>query len=172
MRHWGWGRNDETWGECPTLTAAYAKAIVRGLQGTSPPTSSWSWSSPSSSLSSAMLSAATTRSGTNNSNKYVAVTAGCKHFGVGSGPDSIPVDRRFFDANVSLRDWATTFLPAFQACVQAGALGVMCSFNAVRGVPACASHRGMTTWLRDEWNYEGYTVSDQGAAYGIYSDHK
>ncbi len=61
---------------------------------------------------------------------------------------------------------------ACQACAAAGSLGVMCSFNAVRGVPACASRWGMTTWLRQQWGFEGYVVSDQGAAYGIVADHK
>ena len=26
MRHWGWGRNDETYGECPVLSSAFARA--------------------------------------------------------------------------------------------------------------------------------------------------
>ena len=136
--HWGWGRNDETYGECPVLSSAFARAFVGGLQG----------------------------NGDNVS--YVAATAGCKHFGVGSGPDAT---RLVFDANVSLRDWSTTFMPAFESCVREGGLGLMCSFNSVRSVPACANHRGLTTWARDQWGYKGYVVSDQGAAYGIVGDH-
>eukprot|EP00039_Didymoeca_costata_P011042 m.151666 g.151666 ORF g.151666 m.151666 type:complete len:621 (-) comp15041_c0_seq1:110-1972(-) len=72
----------------------------------------------------------------------------------------------------TLRDWATTFMPAFESCVEAGGLGMMCSFNSIRGTPACGNHRSMTTWARQQWNFSGYMVSDQGAAYGIYSDHK
>jgi len=37
--------------------------------------------------------------------KYVAATAGCKHFVVHGGPDTL---RQTMSANVSLRDWATT----------------------------------------------------------------
>ena len=48
MRHWAWGRNDETYGECPMLSGAFARAFVTGLQGEDP--------------------------------RYVAATAGCKHF--------------------------------------------------------------------------------------------
>ena len=89
MRHWAWGRNDETYGECPVLSGAFAKTFVQGLQGPDP--------------------------------KYVAATAGCKHFVVHGGPDNL---RETFSANVSLRDWATTFLPQFESCVQAGGLGM------------------------------------------------
>ena len=67
---------------------------------------------------------------------------------------------------------ATTFMPQFEACVESGGLGMMCSFNSIRGVPACANHRSMVTWARGQWNFPGYIVSDQGAAYGIYSSHK
>jgi len=44
-----------------------------------------------------------------------------------------------FNANVSDHDLGTTFLPAFRSCVKAGADGVMCSYNAINGVPACAN---------------------------------
>eukprot|EP01043_Picozoa_sp_COSAG02_P020391 COSAG02_NODE_1005_length_15270_cov_11.414607_7_plen_714_part_00 len=100
---------------------------------------------------------------------YVAATAGCKHFVVHGGPDNL---RQTFSANVSLRDWATTFLPQFESCVQSGGLGMMCSFNSIRGVPACANHRAMQTWAKGQWNFSGYIVSDQGAAMGILTDHK
>ena len=85
MRHWAWGRNDETYGECPVLSGAMAKVFVQGLQGDDP--------------------------------NYVAATAGCKHYVVHGGPDTL---RQTFSANVSLRDWATTFLPQFESCIQAG----------------------------------------------------
>ena len=32
MRHWAWGRNDETYGECPVLSGAFAKAFVVSSQ--------------------------------------------------------------------------------------------------------------------------------------------
>lgn len=67
---------------------------------------------------------------------------------------------------------ATTFLPQFESCVEAGGLGMMCSFNSIRGVPACANHRAMQTWAKGQWGFPGYIVSDQGAAMGILTDHK
>ena len=50
--------------------------------------------------------------------------------------------------------------------------GATGSFNSIRGVPACANHRSMTTWIKNVDGFKGYIVSDQGAAYGIMTDHK
>ena len=32
-------------------------------------------------------------------------------------------------SQVTMRDWRMTFLPQFKACVEAGALSLMCSYN-------------------------------------------
>lgn len=49
------------------------------------------------------------------------------------------------------RDVEDTYLPAFRACVSgAGATSVMCSYNAVNGVPACASSWLLQEQLRDK----------------------
>ncbi|XP_064327612.1 uncharacterized protein LOC135316806 isoform X2 [Phalacrocorax carbo] len=61
------------------------------------------------------------------------------------------------------RDWRTTFLPQFQACVRAGSYSFMCSYNRINGVPACANKKLLTDILRGEWGFEGYVVSDEGA---------
>ena len=40
----------------------------------------------------------------------------------------------------------------------------MCiSFYRINGVPACANKKLLTDILRNEWNFKGYVVSDQGA---------
>ena len=40
----------------------------------------------------------------------------------------------------------------------------MCiSFYRINGVPACANRKLLTDILRNEWNFKGYVVSDQGA---------
>ncbi|KAM7083433.1 uncharacterized protein J5F26_013810 isoform 1-T1 [Ciconia maguari] len=61
------------------------------------------------------------------------------------------------------RDWRTTFLPQFQACVRAGSYSFMCSYNRINGVPACANKKLLTDILRGEWGFDGYVVSDEGA---------
>ncbi|XP_074904798.1 uncharacterized protein LOC142040610 [Buteo buteo] len=95
--------------------------------------------------------------------RYVKASAGCKHFSVHGGPENIPVSRLSFDAKVLERDWRTTFLPQFQACVRAGSYSFMCSYNRINGVPACANKKLLTDILRGEWGFEGYVVSDEGA---------
>ncbi|XP_039271814.2 uncharacterized protein LOC120346201 [Styela clava] len=94
--------------------------------------------------------------------RYAAATAVCKHFDVHGGPENNP-NRFGFNAVVSDRDWQMTHLPAFRACIEAGAYGVMCSYNAINGVPACANKKLLTDILRNELGFTGYVVSDEGA---------
>ncbi|KAH0631171.1 hypothetical protein JD844_005356 [Phrynosoma platyrhinos] len=139
MRHPLWGRNQETYGEDPFLTAELGVAFVKGLQGDHP--------------------------------RYVKASAGCKHFDVHGGPENVPTSRLTFDAKVEERDWRMTFLPQFEACVQAGTFSFMCSYNRINGVPACANTKLLTDVLRGEWGFQGYVVSDEGAIELIMMGH-
>ncbi|KAK6170929.1 hypothetical protein SNE40_019209 [Patella caerulea] len=103
--------------------------------------------------------------------RYVRANAGCKHFDAHGGPENIPVSRFGFNSQVSERDWRTTFLPAFRYCVDAGVLSIMCSYNRLNGVPACANKHLLTDILRSEWNFTGYVVSDMGAIEDIITGH-
>ena len=54
-----------------------------------------------------------------------------------------------------------TYLPGFEACVREGnAASIMCSYNAVNGVPSCANKFLQNTIVREQWGFEGYIVSD------------
>ncbi|CAL1527276.1 unnamed protein product [Lymnaea stagnalis] len=106
-----------------------------------------------------------------NDPRYVQASAGCKHFDVHAGPEDIPEPRESFDAKVSDRDWRMTFLPAFRLCVRAGTFSVMCSYNRINGVPACANSKLLTDILRNEWNFTGYVVSDEQAIENIITRH-
>ena len=68
------------------------------------------------------------------------------------------------------RDMKYTYLPAFKACT-AEAQSVMCSYNAVNGVPACANKHLLQQTLRQHWQYQGLVVSDCGAVQNIASFH-
>jgi len=48
-------------------------------------------------------------------------------------------NRMSFKVNISTRDWVTMHQPAFEAAVEAGVTSVMCSYNEINGVPACAN---------------------------------
>ena len=49
------------------------------------------------------------------------------------------ITRHTVDARISAHDLHESYLPAFrQSVTEGGALGVMCSYNAINGVPSCA----------------------------------
>ena len=102
--------------------------------------------------------------------KYVKAMACAKHFAVHSGPES---ERHWFDVAPSERDFYESYLPQFGAAVREGHVGsVMGAYNAVYGKPACASPLLLTDILRKQWGFTGHVVSDCGAIYDIYANHK
>ncbi|HVR23326.1 MAG TPA: glycoside hydrolase family 3 C-terminal domain-containing protein [Candidatus Polarisedimenticolia bacterium] len=101
---------------------------------------------------------------------YLKTVATAKHFAVHSGPDPA---RHTFDARPSALDLEKTYLPAFRASVVEGqAASVMCSYNRVDGVPACASSLLLQQHLRGSWGFHGYVTSDCGAVTDIVEGHK
>jgi beta-glucosidase len=102
--------------------------------------------------------------------KYFKVIATAKHFAVHSGPES---SRHSFDVEPSQRDLRETYLPAFRMAITEGhAYSVMCAYNRVDGVPACASTTLLQDTLRRDWKFDGYVVSDCGAIADIYRGHQ
>jgi beta-glucosidase len=101
---------------------------------------------------------------------YFKVIATAKHYAVHSGPEP---SRHQFDVRPSERDLTETYLPAFHAAMVEGkADSIMCAYNAVDGVPACANTDLLQKYLRGEWKFQGYVVSDCGAIADIYRGHK
>ena len=100
---------------------------------------------------------------------YLEVVATPKHYAVHSGPEP---SRHGFNVNVSPRDLEATYLPAFRATiVDAHADSIMCAYNAVDGVPACASPDLLQKILRDDWHFQGFVTSDCGAVGDITTGH-
>jgi beta-glucosidase len=98
--------------------------------------------------------------------KYLKAIATPKHFAVHSGPEST---RHTVDVHVSRHDLEDTYLPAFRATVmEAKAQSVMCAYNAINGEPACANGTLLQEHLRKDWGFQGYVVSDCGAAADIF----
>ena len=102
--------------------------------------------------------------------KYLKTIATAKHYAVHSGPESL---RHTFDAVVNESDLRDTYLPQFEMAVKdGGARSVMCAYNRVNGLPACASTPLENDILRKQWSFSGYIVSDCGAVGDIYENHK
>jgi beta-glucosidase len=102
--------------------------------------------------------------------KYLKTIATAKHYAVHSGPES---SRHTFDAVIDETDLRDTYLPQFEMAIKEGrAESVMCAYNRVDGLPACASPRLENDILRKEWGFNGYIVSDCGAIGDIYLNHK
>ena len=75
---------------------------------------------------------------------------------------------------VQLRD---VYLPPFKAALDAGAMSVMCSFNALNGLPSSANKHLNIDILRNEWQSDALLVSDWGSGsdlvpHGLCADKK
>ncbi|KAG6426826.1 hypothetical protein SASPL_111060 [Salvia splendens] len=125
-----WGRGQETPGEDPVVAGKYAASYVKGLQG-------------------------------NNPNDRLKVAASCKHYTAYDLDNWNGVDRFHFNALVSVQDMEDTFNIPFRSCVREGKVAsVMCSYNQVNGIPACADPKLLRKTIRGAWGLNGYIVSD------------
>jgi beta-glucosidase len=101
--------------------------------------------------------------------EHLVVSTTAKHFAVHSGPEPL---RHGFDAQASPHDLADTYLAAFRtAVVEAHVASVMCVYNAVNGIPGCASSFLLQHTLRDTWGFKGFVVSDCNAVNDIHGGH-
>jgi beta-D-xylosidase 4 len=113
-----WGRGQETPGEDPFLTSQYVYALIDGLQG-------------------------------GEDDRYLKIAADCKHFDAYDLENWNGTDRFHFDARVSDQDLVETYLPPFETCVtDAHVATIMCSFNKINGIPACANRFFLQTIAR------------------------
>eukprot|EP01063_Lacrimia_lanifica_P019014 TRINITY_DN25_c1_g1_i1.p1 TRINITY_DN25_c1_g1~~TRINITY_DN25_c1_g1_i1.p1 ORF type:complete len:777 (+),score=300.19 TRINITY_DN25_c1_g1_i1:50-2380(+) len=141
-----WGRNIETPGEDPFMSGEYAAAFVQGFQTSE------------------------------DDPRYLQASACCKHYAVNSMEHStvagVTWTRHNFDANVTQQDLVDSYLLPFQACVEKGKVsGLMCSYNAINGIPSCANDWLLQTVARDSWNFDGYITSDCDADNDVFASH-
>lgn len=139
-----WGRGQEAPGEDPFLASEYARQFVKGLQG-----------HPDDLL---------------YDPKCQKSIATCKAFVAYGMENGDGTDR--YHVNVILDDYdlQQTHYPMFKACVDAGASALMCSYNAINGVPACATPL-IDQILRNKFGFTGYVIADVGAVERIYDAH-
>ena len=85
--------------------------------------------------------------------------------------------RDYHYADVSPQTLWETFIPPYQAGVEAGAATLMSAFNDISGIPASANHYTLTEILKQRWKHNGFVVSDWGSidnliAQGYAADRK
>ncbi|KAK0710505.1 glycoside hydrolase superfamily [Apiosordaria backusii] len=139
-----WGRGSETPGEDILLVKRYAAAMIKGLEGPVP-------------------------------EKERRVVATCKHYAANDFEDWNGATRHNFNAKISLQDMAEYYFMPFQQCVRDSRVGsIMCAYNAVNGVPSCASPYLLQTILREHWNWtehNNYITSDCEAVLDVSLNH-
>lgn len=96
-----------------------------------------------------------------------------KHFAVYSIPVGGRDGKTRTDPHVAPREMRTLYIEPFRMAFQeAGALGVMSSYNDYDGEPITGSYHFLTEILRQEWGFKGYVVSDSETVEFISSKHK
>ncbi|KAJ6584709.1 glycoside hydrolase family 3 protein [Mycena capillaripes] len=138
-----WGRGQETPGEDPFRISQYVFNLIQGLQGGIDP-------------------------------PQFKIVADCKHF-AGYDIENWEGNLRFaFNAIITQQDLSEFYLPPFQSCVRDAKVGsVMCSYNAVNGVPSCGDTFLLQTILRDLWGFdENRWVTSDCDAVSNFIDHK
>lgn len=165
-----WGRNMELPGEDPYLNGQFGAEYSKGMQN-----------APAAFASSAVLAIPTLKHFDANSLEG----HWSPHYDPATDPTDAQCDpahkvdtsvcnltRHSIDVSISQYDLASSYLPAFRASVvEGGALGVMCSYNAINGVPSCANEWLLTKKLREDWNFSGYVTGDSGAVRDVMSPH-
>lgn len=153
-----WGRGQETAGEDPMVASAYAVEFVRGFQGGN--------SKGGDEFGERRLLRG------DDGSEGLMVSACCKHFTAYDLEKWGTFSRYNFNAVVSEQDLEDTYQPPFRSCIEQGkASCLMCSYNAINGIPACA--RGdLLQKARNEWGFNGYITSDCDAVATVFEYQK
>lgn len=92
--------------------------------------------------------------------KEDAMAACVKHFaGYGAGE----AGRDYNRVDMSMQRLWDEYLPAYKACVDAGARAIMPAFNDINGIPCSVNSYLLRNVLRGQWGFDGMTVSDANA---------
>lgn len=85
------------------------------------------------------------------------VIAGPKHF---AGYGAAMGGRDYDEANVSDYELRNVYFPPFEAAVRAGCGNIMAAYMDLNGVPATGNRWLFSEVLRNEWDFQGFVVSD------------
>ena len=102
------------------------------------------------------------------------MAACAKHF-IGYG--AAEGGRDYNGTTITERLMHNVYMPPFKACVDAGAMTIMTSFNEIDGVPSTGNRHLLRDILRQEWGFDGMVVSDWNStgemiAHGFAADMK
>lgn len=125
-----WGRVMEGAGEDPYLGSLIAKARIEGFQGGK------DWKSLK---------------------EVNTVLACCKHF---AGYGAAEGGRDYNVAELSLHTLLNDYMLPYEAANEAGVATYMAAFNEIAGVPCTSNKWLMTDLLRNQWDFNGFIVSD------------
>jgi beta-glucosidase len=101
------------------------------------------------------------------------VASTLKHYAVYSIPKGGRDGHARTDPQATWNEVQTLLLEPFRRAVRdAGALGVMASYNDYDGVPIESNRLFLTDILRHEWGFEGYVVSDSAAVEFLHTKHR
>ncbi len=145
------------------------EARMRGLQLTHSPVAdiardprfgrmSEGWGEDTHLTTEMIVSAVTGIQGDSEGLKSTHIGAVTKHF---AGYAQVLGGTNFAAMEISPRTLTDEILPPFQAAVQrANTLGIMASHSDINGVASHANPWLLTEVLRNQWGFQGYTVSD------------
>ncbi len=128
-----WGRTYESYSEDPKLVAAYARAMVSGLQG---------------------------RAGTPAFMAPGHIIATAKHF-LGDGGTFEGHDQG--DNRSDERTLRDVHGAGYRTAIEAGVLTVMASYSSWHGIKMHANHALLTDVLKGRWHFPGFVVGDWNA---------
>lgn len=80
-----------------------------------------------------------------------------KHFALYGASEA---GRDYHTVDMSKTRMYNQYLEPYKAAIEAGVASVMTSFNDIDGVPASGNKWLLTDLLREEWDFEGFVVSD------------
>ncbi|CAN6865838.1 unnamed protein product [Brassica oleracea] len=158
-----WGRGQETPGEDPKVVSEYGVEFVRGFQE----------------IKKTNVLKSSLGNGDDDDDDddgddddgdgwKLMLSACCKHFTAYDLEKWGNFTRYDFNAVVTEQDMEDTYQPPFQSCIEDGkASCLMCSYNAVNGVPACA-RQDLLQKARVDWGFKGYITSDCDAVATIF----
>jgi beta-glucosidase len=88
------------------------------------------------------------------------IMACIKHFALYGAAEA---GRDYNTVDMSKYRMYNEYFPPYKAAVEAGAGSVMTSFNTVNGIPSTANKWLLTDVLRNQWHFNGFTVTDATA---------